>query len=144
MELLLIGREAVLALHDAVLNRGELAGMAGNKSLDAVIARVENRLQYGLIEDVFDLAATYAVVLAVGHVFNDGNKRTAFTVMDICLAQNGVEPIYDVIEAADLIIEVAQGKYDEKELAQWLRRRVDDNGTRHSIPIDEGDKEWQW
>ena len=124
MELLLIGRDAVLALHDAVLNPNELAGFAGNKSLDAVLGRVENRLQYGLVEDAFDLAATYAVVLSVGHVFNDGNKRTAFTVMDICLVQNGIEPGYDVIEAADMIIRAAQGIVDEKELALWLRRRA--------------------
>lgn len=123
MELLLINREAVQALHDAVLNPNELAGLAGDKSLDAVMGRVENRLTYGLIEDVFDLAATYAVVLAVGHVFNDGNKRTAFTVMDICLVQNGVVPLYEVIEAADMIIRAAQQMLDEKELAQWLRRR---------------------
>lgn len=123
MELLLIGRDAVLALHDAVLNPNELAGLAGDKSLDAVLGRIENRLQYGLIEDVFDLAATYAVVLAVGHVFNDGNKRTAFTVMDICLVQNGIEPTYDVIEAADMIIQAAQRKVDERDLALWLRRR---------------------
>lgn len=123
MELLLIGRDAVLALHDAVLNPNEIAGLAGDKSLDAVLGRIGNRLQYGLIEDVFDLAATYAVVLAVGHVFNDGNKRTAFTLMDICLVQNGIEPTYDVIEAADMIIQAAQSKVDEKELALWLRRR---------------------
>ncbi|MEZ5495009.1 MAG: type II toxin-antitoxin system death-on-curing family toxin [Pseudomonadales bacterium] len=123
MELLLINREAVQALHDAVLNPNELAGLAGDKSLDAVMGRVENRLTYGLIEDVFDLAATYAVVLAVGRVFNDGNKRTAFTVMDICLVQNGVVPCYEVIEAADMIIRAAQQMLDEKELAQWLRRR---------------------
>lgn len=123
MELLLINREAVQALHDAVLNPNELAGLAGDKSLDAVMGLVENRLTYGLIEDVFDLAATYAVVLAVGHVFNDGNKRTAFTVMDICLVQNGVVSRYEVIEAADMIIRAAQQMLDEKELAQWLRRR---------------------
>lgn len=124
MELLLIGRDAVLALHDAVLNPNELAGLSGDKSLDAVLGRVTNRLQYGLIEDAFDLAATYAVVLAVGHVFNDGNKRTAFTVMDICLVQNGIDPTYDVIEAADMIIRAARSQIDEKELALWLRRRA--------------------
>ncbi len=123
MELLLISSAAALALHDAVLNPNELAGMAGDKSLDAVLGRVINRLQYGLIDDVFDLAATYAQVLAVGHVFNDGNKRTAFTVMDICLVQNGIQPGYDVIEAADMIIRTARREVDEKQLAQWLRQR---------------------
>lgn len=123
MELLLVSSEAVIALHDAVLNPNELAGMAGDKSLEAVLGRVINRLQYGLVDDVFDLAATYAQVLAVGHVFNDGNKRTAFTVMDICLVQNGIQPGYDVIEAADMIIRTARRDVDEKQLAQWLRQR---------------------
>jgi death-on-curing protein len=123
MEYLLITRDAVLALHDAVLNANELQGMAGDKSLDAVLGRVMSRLRYGLIDDVFDLAAAYATVLAVGHVFNDGNKRTAFTVMDICLVQNGIQPQYNVIDAADVIISTAQGQTDSKELAQWLRRR---------------------
>lgn len=123
MEMLLISNDAVLALHEAILNPNELAGFAGDKSLDATLGRVMNRLQYGLIEDVFDLAATYAQVLAVGHVFNDGNKSAAFTVMDICLVQNGIEPNYDVIEAADVIIQLAQRKLDEQQLAQWLRQR---------------------
>jgi len=43
--------------------------------------------------------------------------------MDICLVQNGVEPTYDVIEAADMIIRAAQRQVDEKELAMWLRRK---------------------
>ena len=123
MEMLLISNDAVLALHEAILNPNGLAGFAGDKSLDATLGRVMNRLQYGLIEDVFDLAATYAQVLAVGYVFNDGNKRAAFTVMDICLVQNGIEPNYDVIEAADVIIQLAQRKLDEQQLAQWLRQR---------------------
>ena len=70
----------VEAIHDAVLNPGELTGAAGDKSLDGALARVDNRLAYGLIVDAFDLAAAYAVAIAQGHCFNDGNKRTAFRV----------------------------------------------------------------
>ncbi len=122
MEFVLLTLEDVEYLHEQVLYVGELQGLAGNKSLASSLARIENRLAYGLIADVYELAATYAVALTVGHVFNDGNKRTAFTAMNICLVLNGIEPTFDVMEAADLLIEVAQGKMDEFALADWLRK----------------------
>lgn len=121
MEFVLLTVEDVEYLHEQVLYAGELQGLAGHKSLASTLARIENRLAYGLIADVYELAATYAVALAVGHVFHDGNKRTAFTAMNICLVLNGVEPTFDVMEAADLLIEVAQSRVDELALAQWLR-----------------------
>lgn len=117
----LLTPEAVLWLHDSIQNKGEIEGRSGDKSLDSVLGRVENRLTYGLINDVFDLAASYACVLAVGHVFNDGNKRTSLASMDLCLMLNGIEMNVDVIEVADLIIKLAQGCMDEHELAVWLR-----------------------
>lgn len=123
MELVLLSVEDVEYLHEQVLYPGELPGFAGDKSLAGVLARVENRLAYGLISDVFELAATYAVVLAVGYVFNDGNKRTAFAAMSISLVLNGIEPSFDVMEAADLIIESAQSRMDEATLAEWLRQK---------------------
>jgi death-on-curing protein len=121
MEFVLLTVDDVEYLHEQVLYPGELAGLAGDKSLAGVLARVENRLSYGLISDVFELAATYATVLAVGHVFNDGNKRTAFAAMNISLVLNDIEPTFDVMEAADLIIEAAQRQLDAADLATWLR-----------------------
>lgn len=121
MEFVLLTVDDVEYLHEQVLYSGELAGLAGDKSLAGVLARVENRLSYGLISDVFELAATYATVLAVGHVFNDGNKRTAFAAMNISLVLNDIEPTFDVMEAADLIIEAAQRQLDAADLATWLR-----------------------
>ena len=121
MEFVLLTVDDVEYLHEQVLYPGELAGLAGDKSLAGVLARVENRLSYGLISDVFELAATYATVLAVGHVFNDGNKRTAFAAMNISLVLNDIEPTFDVMEAADLIIEAAQRQLDVADLATWLR-----------------------
>ena len=118
----LISADDVVRLHDIVLNPGELEGLAADKSLDGALARVETRVAYGLVGDAHDLAAAYAMVLARGHVFNDGNKRTAFTVMQVVLRLHGLEPDHDVIAAADRIIDLAQGRIDEVALAGWLRR----------------------
>jgi death-on-curing protein len=76
--------EDVLFIHDRVILPHELQGQAGHKSLSGAIARVEARVQYGLLNDVYDLAAAYGVVIATGHLFNDANKRTAFQVMRTC------------------------------------------------------------
>ena len=64
MSYVLLNADIVEAIHDAVLNPGELTGRALDKSLDGALARVDNRLVYGLIEDIFDLAAAYCVAVA--------------------------------------------------------------------------------
>ena len=37
----------VLNIHTKVINPQELQGLAGNKSLEAIINRIENRIRYG-------------------------------------------------------------------------------------------------
>ena len=121
MSFVLLPEDLVVLIHDRVLNPGELTGMAGDKSLSGALARVDNRLAYGMIGDVFDLAAAYCVAIATGHCFNDGNKRTAYETMVVALELNEIvlEPKFD--EVGPLIIEVAQGHVDEGELAEILR-----------------------
>ncbi len=115
--------ELVEAIHDAVLNPGELTGRALDKSLEGALARVENRLAYDLISDAYDLAAAYAVAIAQGHCFNDANKRTAHQSMDVCLDLNGIQIAWTVSEIGPVIIRAAQRLLDEGELAEWLRQR---------------------
>ena len=124
MTLILLSPDLVETIHDAVLNPGELKGRALDKSLEGALARVENRLAYGMIADAFDLAATYAVVIATGHCFNDGNKRTAHQSMDVCLDLNGIEIAWETEEVGRIIIEAAQGKIEAQDLAEWLRARA--------------------
>jgi death on curing protein len=116
--------DLVEQIHDAVLNPGELRGRALDKSLEGALARVDNRLTYGLIEDVFDLAAAYAIAISQGHCFNDGNKRTAHQCMDVCLDLNGVQITWTATEIGPVIIRAAQRLLDEGELAHWLRQRL--------------------
>lgn len=124
MTLKTLTRTDVIEIHDLIIVQDELQGLAGHKSLDAVLARIENRMSFGMIIDIYELAACYACFLAVGHVFNEANKRTAFACMDICLALNDVELIYGPAEAGDLIIKAAQGIVDETELSVWLRHQA--------------------
>ncbi|NEY91968.1 type II toxin-antitoxin system death-on-curing family toxin [Tabrizicola oligotrophica] len=118
-----LSADLVEAIHDAVLNPGELAGRALDKSLEGALARVENRLAYDLIGDAFDLAAAYAIAIAQGHCFNDANKRTAHQAMDVCLDLNGIQITWTALEIGPVIIRAAQRLLDEGELAEWLRQR---------------------
>jgi len=124
MTWLLVPVDLVEVIHDEVLNPGELPGRARDKSLEAALARVDNRIAYGMISDVFDLAAAYAVAVARGHCFNDANKRTAFRVMNAVLALNGVRVTWDVGDVGPMIVRVAQGLVEEPTLADWLRLRA--------------------
>jgi death-on-curing protein len=114
----------VVEIHDLVINENELQGMAGDKSLNAVLARIENRMSFGMINDTYDFAACYACFLAVGHVFNDANKRTAFACMDVCLSLNDVALVYEHEEVGEFIIKAALGIVDEIELSAWLRYKA--------------------
>ncbi len=114
----------MIQIHDLVIGENELQGMAGDKSLDALLARIENRMSFGMINDEFDLAACYACFLAVGSVLNDANKGTAFACMNVCLSLNDIELNYDYREVGDLIIGAFRGIVDEIELGTWLRAKA--------------------
>lgn len=113
--------ENVILIHDAVIGDKELQGLAKDKSLEATLGRVHNRLQYGFISDVFDLAACYAAFLTKAHCFNDANKRTAASVLFFILNANKVEIEFPGFDLGDWIIDIASDKKSEIELAQWLR-----------------------
>ena len=124
MSFILLSVDHIIAIHDEVLEPSELQEMAGDKSLEGALSRVDNRLKYGLIDDIYSLAASYAAAISQAHCFNDGNKRTAFQVMDLILDLNGINVIWDVKAVGQKIVLLSQSKLDEADLAQWLRQAV--------------------
>ena len=124
MSFILLSVDHIIAIHDEVLEPSEPQGMAGDKSLEGALSRVDNRLKYGLIDDIYSLAASYAAAISQAHCFNDGNKRTAFQVMDLILDLNGINVIWDVEAVGQKIVLLSQSKLDEADLAQWLRQAV--------------------
>jgi death on curing protein len=115
----------VLAIHDAQLaEHGGIAGIHDEGLLASALARPRNLEAYGDDVDVASLAAAYAFGIARNHPFLDGNKRTAFVVMELFLDLNGW-----VLNAADAdcistMLSVASGDLSEKTLANWLRAHL--------------------
>ena len=82
-------------------------------SVDAVLARIENNLRFEFDADVTNAAALFAYTFAIGHIFNDANKRTAYVGALITLEVNGIKT--DKInqpELEELIIAAASGDTD--------------------------------
>ena len=121
LQLVVLNVKQVLQIHDHIIGKNELQGLAKDKSLDAVLERVHNRLQYGFIADVFDLAACYATFIAKGHCFNDANKRTAAAVLYFALSANSIHIEFTDLSLGKLIVDVATDQMTEVELAAWLR-----------------------
>ena len=124
MSFILLSVDHIIAIHDEVLEPSELQGMAGDKSLEGALSWVDNRLKYGLIDDIYSLAASYAAAISQAHCFNDGNKRTGFQVMDLILDLNGINVTWDTDTVGQKMVLLSQSKLDEADLAQWLRQMV--------------------
>ena len=111
----------IILIHDDVIGPHELQGLAVDKSLDGAIDRIDKRIEYGLIINVYQLAACCASFIAQAYAFNDANKRTAFATMDTVLALNHIDLVYEAEMAGDIIIKIVTGRADENDLAVWLR-----------------------
>ena len=119
-----VGAEVVLAIHDRQI--AEHGGLDGVRDIGAVLsalARPQNQAAYGET-DVADLAAAYACGLARNHGFADGNKRTAWVVARLFLADNGVLLRFEAVDAIRTMESVAAGGLQEAALAAWFRARI--------------------
>ena len=124
MSFALLSVDLVLLIHEEILSPTELQGLAADKSLDSALARIDNRLAFGMVDDVYSLAAAYAAAISQGHCFNDGNKRTAHQSMDTCLTLNGIEITWSADDVGQIIIRCAQGLMEDGDLADWLRDKA--------------------
>lgn len=116
----------VIAFHDRILQRlPGVAGMPDPGRADALIYRVQNRTHYEGMTDIFELAATYWVAIARGHIFNDGNKRTAFFVTMTFLYRNGIQIRNNDNTLEELTVNAATGEKTVSQLAQHLRELAD-------------------
>jgi death-on-curing protein len=118
--------ETIRALHDEILLPENIPGEREGR-LEGVHGRIEARVYYLEIGDVFDVAAITGTYLAMGHAFVDGNKRTAFACIDVILAVAGAPLEYSDPPEEDplfsIIIQCAQGILNENHLADYLRKR---------------------
>ncbi len=122
MEWIWIGDSVVLAIHEAQLaEHGGMVGVRDEGLLASALARPRNVQAYGENPDAASLAAAYGFGLSRNHPFLDGNKRTAFVVMELFLDLNGWTLDADDAVCTSMMLTLAAGKLSEEMLAKWLR-----------------------
>jgi death-on-curing protein len=119
-----VGASIAYAVHDRQLaEHGGLDGVRDRGAVESALARPRNLAAYEE-PDAADLAAAYAFGLARNHGFADGNKRTAWVVARLFLADDGHRLQFDRHDAVRTMEAVAAGSVDENALAAWFRERI--------------------
>ena len=93
--------------------------------LPSALTRPKQLAAYGDKPDIIALAAAYTAGIVRNHPFLDGNKRTGFLVGVLFLELNGYRFTATEESAAQAILSLAAGTFDEPALAAWLRANVE-------------------
>jgi len=120
-----VAADVVLAIHDRqIAEHGGRDGVGDVGAVLSALARAQNKAAYG-DPDAADLAAAYAYGVARNHGFSDGDKRTAWVVARLFLADNGRKLRFEALDAIRVMESVASGAVTEAELAAWFRQRIE-------------------
>ena len=121
-----IRTDLVYAVHESLLaQHGGPDGIRDKKAVESALARPAQLDANGEPKpDAADLAAAYAYGLARNHGFSDGNKRTAWVVARLFLADNDIHLKFAQSDAINTMESVASGALGERELADWFRQRI--------------------
>ncbi|MBW8830656.1 MAG: type II toxin-antitoxin system death-on-curing family toxin [Burkholderiales bacterium] len=125
-----VDKRLLLLLHDESLaEHGGATGMRDEGLLDSALAKPLNLLAYG-DPDFADLAAAYALGLAKGHAFVDGNKRAAFLAVGLFLALNGLRLTASQADATLAMLALAAGEVTQPQYSDWVRKNSASRGPQ--------------
>ncbi|WNZ22746.1 type II toxin-antitoxin system death-on-curing family toxin [Leptolyngbya sp. NK1-12] len=118
-----LSRDSVLKIHARQIQQfGGTAGVRDEGLLESALAQPQASFGGQLLHPtIAEQAAAYLFHLAMNHPFVDGNKRTAFAVMDTFLRLNGYSLNLSDQQAYELVIQVVEGRLDKTALSQRLQ-----------------------
>ncbi|MEH2330294.1 type II toxin-antitoxin system death-on-curing family toxin [Nostoc sp.] len=112
----------VLDIHQRQIQRfGGTSGVRDEGLLDSALAQPQATFGGELLHPtIHQQAAAYLYHLTMNHPFIDGNKRTAFAVMDTFITLNGYTLNLSQEQAYNLVIQVVQKEISKEELSAFL------------------------
>jgi len=117
--------KVVVAIHEAQLaEHGGAEGIRDENGLASALARPQNVFAHGYEQDAASLAASYAFGISRNHPFVDGNKRTAFVVMELFLELNGWRLEASDADCITTMEALAAGRFPERSFAKWVREHL--------------------
>ena len=122
MTIQFISAEEIIYFHDKLLSDTPgVTGMSDPGRAEALLYRVLNKYEYEGVSDLWLLAAMHLLAISRGHIFNDGNKRTALFITLLFLKRNGLILAANP-EFVELTVDVAAGKVSLEDIVTRLRQ----------------------
>jgi death-on-curing protein len=117
-----IDERDALVLHDSLLAlHGGPTGVRDSGLLKSALARPQQHFAYSEDADIIAMAASYTAGIVRNHPFLDGNKRTGFVIGILFLELNGYRFTASEEDAAQAILKLAEGAFDEAAYSGFLR-----------------------
>jgi death-on-curing protein len=118
--------ETIIAFHDDLIETyGGTAGIRDQNLLESALAQAKVQFDSKFLhKGLFEKAAAYGFHICKNHPFIDGNKRTALIAMYTFLYVNGYRLNADKKSLFAVIIDLASGKIEKKELAGYLEENA--------------------
>lgn len=121
-----LDKNTILAFHqDQIETYGGSPGIRDEGLLDSALA--QPKASFGgeyVHEDIFEMAAAYGFHICQNHPFYDGNKRTALIAIYTFLYVNGYRLKADKKSLFAIVIDLANGKVEKKELAEYMKKHT--------------------
>jgi len=116
----------VVELHRRLLEQsGGAPGIRDLGALESALAQPKMALAgRDLYPTLVDKAAALCFSLVGNHPFVDGNKRVGHAAMETFLVLNGAEIDANLDEQERVMLDLAAGRIDRGQLADWLRQHL--------------------
>ncbi len=111
--------------HDQLESLGGTAGIRDEGLLESALAQPQATFGGQLLHPTLpEQAAAYLYHLAKNHPFVDGNKRTAFAVMDTFLRINGYRLDLSADATYQMVLDVVEDKMSKEALGEFLQKHI--------------------
>lgn len=119
----LSAKEVIRIHYKAIKLFGGAHGVHDVGLLESAVARPKAGFgDYEAYPDLFMKAAVLLHSLVKNHPFIDGNKRTALVGTGLFLVRNEYHLVAEKDELVVFVLDVAQSRRSESEIAVWLRQ----------------------
>jgi death-on-curing family protein len=110
-----------LQAHDEALSYGGREGVSSLHLIESALARPYS----GYHRSLDRKCAALLESIVNNHGFIDGNKRTAWLLVEILIVRSGcLLAIPDDTPVDDLVVDVASGRVEFEALREWFRLRL--------------------
>ncbi len=123
-----LSKEIIVTFHeDQVKTYGGKPGIRDEGLLESALAQPQ--MIFGgeyAHKNIFEMAAAYGFHICKNHPFFDGNKRTALVAVYTFLYVNGHRINADKKSLFAVMVDLAAGKIEKKELAGFLKENCEE------------------